>query len=325
MKKQILLIHTGGTISMHVNEESGAVVPDVVNPLTKESKKLEKFAHISEIDAFNLPSPHMTPEHMLQLRNIIQAELVVHEYDGVVITHGTDTLEETAYFLDLTISTSVPIILTGAMRSSNEIGSDGIYNLVAAIRVACEDHAHGQGVLVVMNDEIHAAANVTKTSTSNVATFQSPQYGPIGLITNKNIHFHHSPVMREFVEIDHLTKRVAMLKTYAGMEADIFDAVRLAKYDGVVIEGLGQGNVPPSIVESIENLIQDDVPVVVVSRCFNGIAQGVYGYIGGGKMLEDLGAIYTNGINGQKARLKLLVALNQNDASLNIAEFFHNN
>lgn len=325
LKKKILLIHTGGTISMHVSEESGAVVPDEINPLTKENEKLQKFAFITEIEAFNLPSPHMTPKHMLQLRNIIQKELLHNDYDGVVITHGTDTLEETAYFLDLTLNTSIPIILTGAMRSSNELGSDGIYNLVAAIRVASEEKARNQGVLVVMNDEIHAAANVTKTSTSNVATFQSPQYGPIGLITLTTIHFHHSPVTREYVELDSLEKRVVMLKTYAGMEADLFEAISAAKYDGVVIEGLGQGNVPPSIVDSIEALIRQEIPVVVVSRCFNGIAQGVYGYVGGGKMLEDLGAIYTTGINGQKARLKLLVALNQHDPKLDLLSFFHNN
>lgn len=325
MKKNILIIHTGGTISMHVSEETGAVVPDAINPLTKESAKLQKFANITEIEAFNLPSPHMTPEHMLELRNIICNMLEKDSYDGVVITHGTDTLEETAYFLELTMNVSIPIILTGAMRSSNEIGSDGIYNLVAAIRVASEEKAHGQGVLVVMNDEIHAAANVTKTSTSNVATFQSPQYGPIGLITVSTIHFHHSAIMREYVEIEHLTKRVAMLKTYAGMEADLVEAILLSNYDGVVIEGLGQGNVPPNIVPVIEKLLANSIPVVVVSRCFNGIAQGIYGYIGGGKMLEDIGAIYTTGINGQKARLKLLVALNQLDGNIDLPSFFHSN
>lgn len=324
MKKNILLIHTGGTISMHV-EEGGAVVPDAINPLTKESDKLKRFAHITEVEAFNLPSPHITPSHMLQLRKIIHEHLKENQFDGVVITHGTDTLEETAYFLDLTMNTSIPIVLTGAMRSSNELGSDGIYNLVAAIRVASEEQAHGQGVLVVMNDEIHAAANVTKTSTSNVATFQSPQYGPIGLITLSTIHFHHSAIMREFVEIEKLTKRVAMLKVYAGMDADLFNAIIAADYDGIVIEGFGQGNIPPSIVDGVQSLLQKNIPVVIVSRCFNGIPQAVYGYVGGGKMLEDLGAIYTTGINGQKARLKLLVALNQADENIDLNAFFYNN
>ncbi len=322
MKKKILLIHTGGTISMHVNEDTGAVVPDQVNPLIKEHDKLEQLASISEIEAFNLPSPHMTPQHMLSLRNIIVDQLSHHAYDGVVITHGTDTLEETAYFLDLTTKFEAPIVLTGAMRSSNELGADGLYNLVAAIRVAsCED-ARGKGVLVAMNDEIHQAVNVTKTSTSSVATFQSPQYGPIGLVTKTMIHFHHAPLIREYVDVQQLTKRVAMLKVYAGMDPDLIDAVLQAGYDGLVLEGLGQGNVPPSVVPAIQKLVEHRIPVVLVSRCFNGIAQGIYGYEGGGKQLEDLGVLFTTGLNGPKARLRLLIGLNQENGPLEMARFF---
>lgn len=322
MKKKILLIHTGGTISMHVSEDTGAVVPDQVNPLTKEHEKLERLAAITEIEAFNLPSPHMTPQHMLKLRDIIVDQLAHAAFDGVVITHGTDTLEETAYFLDLTTKFESPIVLTGAMRSSNELGADGLYNLIAAIRVAGDDDARGKGVLVVMNDEIHHAANVTKTSTSSVATFQSPQYGPIGLVTKTMIHFHHAPIIREYVNVQSLTKRVAMLKVYAGMDADIVDAVLASGYDGLVLEGLGQGNVPPAVVPSIQNLLKKRIPIVLVSRCFNGIAQGVYGYEGGGKQLEDMGVMYTTGLNGPKARLRLLIGLNQHDQPLEMSRFF---
>lgn len=322
MKKKILLIHTGGTISMHVSEDTGAVVPDQVNPLTKEHEKLERLAAITEIEAFNLPSPHMTPKHMLKLRDIIIDQLAHAAFDGVVITHGTDTLEETAYFLDLTTKFESPIVLTGAMRSSNELGADGLYNLVAAIRVAGDDDARGKGVLVVMNDEIHHAANVTKTSTSSVATFQSPQYGPIGLVTKTMIHFHHAPIIREYVNVQSLTKRVAMLKVYAGMDADIVDAVLASSYDGLVLEGLGQGNVPPAVVPSIQRLLEKRIPIVLVSRCFNGIAQGVYGYEGGGKQLEDMGVMYTTGLNGPKARLRLLIGLNQHNQPLEMSRFF---
>lgn len=322
MKKKILLIHTGGTISMHVSEDTGAVVPDQVNPLTKEHEKLERLAAITEIEAFNLPSPHMTPQHMLKLRNIIVDQLAHAAFDGVVITHGTDTLEETAYFLDLTTKFESPIVLTGAMRSSNELGADGLYNLIAAIRVAGDDDARGKGVLVVMNDEIHHAANVTKTSTSSVATFQSPQYGPIGLVTKMMIHFHHAPIIREYVNVEQLDKRVAMLKVYAGMDADLVDAVLDAGYDGLVLEGLGQGNVPPAIVPSIQRLLEKRIPIVLVSRCFNGIAQGIYGYEGGGKQLEDMGVMYTTGLNGPKARLRLLIGLNQHNEPLEMSRFF---
>ncbi|MFJ7918757.1 asparaginase [Lysinibacillus fusiformis] len=321
MKKTILLIHTGGTISMAMSAE-GAVMPNKENPLMKESTKLNSLATIIEIEAFNLPSPHITPKEMLQLRNLIMEQTTAKQIDGVVITHGTDTLEETAYFLELTTNLVIPIVLTGAMRSSNELGADGIYNLMEAIRVAVDDEARDKGVLVVMNDEVHLAVNTTKTSTSSVNTFQSPQYGPIGLITKSRILFHHAPIRRQYVEINNLSKRVAMLKVYAGMEEDLLDVVLACKYEGVVLEGLGQGNVPPSVVKGIESLIQRNIPVVLVSRCFNGIAEGVYGYIGGGKMLEDLGAIFATGINGQKARLKLLIGLNTTGEPLNLKDFF---
>ncbi len=167
MKKTILLIHTGGTISMAMSDE-GAVMPNKENPLIKESKKLDTLATIKEVEAFNLPSPHITPNEMLHLRNLIMEKTSTEQFDGVVITHGTDTLEETAYFLELTTNLSIPIVLTGAMRSSNELGADGIYNLVEAVRVAIDAEAKDKGVLVVMNDEVHLAVNTTKTSTSNV-------------------------------------------------------------------------------------------------------------------------------------------------------------
>ncbi|MDD1503195.1 asparaginase [Lysinibacillus sp. NPDC095746] len=321
MKKTILLIHTGGTISMAMSDE-GAVMPNKENPLMKESRKLDALATIIEMEAFNLPSPHITQKEMLTLRNLIIEKVAEKNIDGVVITHGTDTLEETAYFLELTTDLSIPIVLTGAMRSSNELGADGIYNLVEAVRVAVDEEAREKGVLVVMNDEVHLAVNTTKTSTSSVNTFQSPQYGPIGLITKSRILFHHAPIRRQYVEIDELSKRVAMLKVYAGMEIDLLDVVLACKYDGVVLEGLGQGNVPPTVAKGIESLLERGIPVILVSRCFNGIAEGVYGYVGGGKMLEDLGAIFATGINGQKARLKLLIGLNKVGTPLNLKEFF---
>lgn len=164
--KRIVVIHTGGTISMHMNSTEGAVVQGETNPLRAEVDKLSQYANIHEIEAFNLPSPHMTPHEMILLKKIIDQEIEQGQVDGFVITHGTDTLEETAYFLDLTIiNQTIPIILTGAMRSSNEIGADGLYNLVSAVRVAILDEAKGKGILVVMNDEVHTAQNVTKTST----------------------------------------------------------------------------------------------------------------------------------------------------------------
>ncbi|KGR74120.1 asparaginase [Ureibacillus sinduriensis] len=322
MKKNILLIHTGGTISMKMNE-TGAVLPNEKNPLLGVSEQLGKYANIVEMEAFNHPSPHITPKEMLYLRNVLVEHVKDKPVDGVVITHGTDTLEETAYFLDLTTKYEFPIVLTGAMRSSNELGADGVYNLVEAVRVACSVEARDKGVLVVMNDEIHQAFNITKTSTSSVNTFQSPQYGPIGLVTKKTVHIHQAPIKRRYVEVNSIEKRVALLKVYAGMERDLIEAILTLGYDGVVLEGLGQGNVPPDVAVGIQKLLQANIPVILVSRCFNGIAEGVYGYEGGGKSLENCGVIFANGINGQKARLKLLIGLNQERTPIDLKEFFN--
>ncbi|MTW85889.1 asparaginase [Virgibacillus dakarensis] len=307
--KKILIIHTGGTISMLENKETGEVITTNDHPLTDLADHYKTLANVDEIIAFKLPSPQITPKHMLELARLIDRNSST--YDGIVVTHGTDTLEETAYFLDLVVQTEKPIILTGAMRSSNEIGSDGLYNLISSIRVAIEGNAAGKGVLVVMNDEIHTANNVTKTSTSNVATFQSPQYGPIGIITKDSIIFHHTIIARETYPVSKITKNVFLLKAYAGMDGQLIEAVRKTKPDGVVLEGLGQGNLPKNTIPSIKTMIAKQIPVILVSRCYQGIVQPTYGYEGGGKQLKEMGVILANGLNGPKARIKLLIALEQ--------------
>ncbi|MEI5907165.1 asparaginase [Bacillus spongiae] len=322
MKKRILLLHTGGTISMMEDETTGSVLPSEKNPLTSQLNRLNEVAHIIEKEPLHVPSPHITPKDMLMLKELIEESYKQNQIDGVVITHGTDTLEETAYFLDLTVPLSIPIVLTGAMRSSNEIGSDGLYNLISSLKVAISNDANNKGVLVVLNDEIHTAKNVTKTHTSNVATFQSPQYGPIGIVTKRGVFFHHQPVTNEKYHNIKVEHKVGLLKAYAGLESDILKAIKDSGYEGLVLEALGQGNLPPSSIEGISHLIQGGIPVILVSRCFNGIAQDVYGYEGGGKDLKELGAIFSNGLNGQKARIKLLIALSQTKDLNEINKFF---
>lgn len=321
-KKKILVIHTGGTISMSEDASTGAVKPTENNPLTQKTNELLTLADIVIEEPFHLPSPHITPVEMYELKKIIDKYIALNEISGVVITHGTDTLEETAYFLHLTIETSMPIVVTGAMRSSNEIGADGLYNLISSIRVASCEEAKNKGVLVVLNDEIHTAENVTKTHTSNVSTFQSPQYGPIGIVTKRGVFFHHLPTVNEYYQISGISKKVALIKAHAGMDSTLLWAIRDLEYHGVVIEALGQGNLPPATVDGIKALIEKNIPIVIVSRCFNGIAQDVYGYEGGGKHLKDFGVIFSNGLNGQKARLKLLIGLESSQNIMDIEKIF---
>lgn len=321
--KKILIIHTGGTIAMMEDKDTGAVQQNQQNPLLLHTDALSSIAEVKVEDLFQLPSPHITEKIMLILKEKIETSIKEDMIEGVVITHGTDTLEETAYFLDLTVQSDIPIVVTGAMRSSNEIGADGPYNLISAVRVAASDSAVGKGVLVVLNDEIHSAKNVTKTHTSNIATFQSPQYGPLGIVSKREITFHHVPNVRETYEIEKITKNVVLLKAYAGMDGSIIQAIRSLHPDGLVIEALGQGNLPPTMVPELKKLTDSGIPVVLVSRCFNGYVQEVYNYEGGGRQLKDFGVIFSNGLNGQKARLKLLVTLEITNDHDELQEMFY--
>ncbi|WP_186577826.1 asparaginase [Aquibacillus kalidii] len=306
--KKILIVHTGGTISMKEDRLTGEVSVTDSHPL--ENLGGSSFEQRIEEDfLYNLPSPHITPYHMINLAKHMKEKIQTNNYSGIVVTHGTDTLEETAYFLDLYLQATIPIVITGAMRSSNEIGSDGLYNLLSAIKVVSTHDSVDKGVLVVMNDEIHTAKYVTKTSTSNVATFQSPQFGPIGIITKQSVHFYQKLITDEVYPVSNLTKKVALIKTYAGMESTLIEAIYQSGIDGLIIEGLGQGNVPETLVKPLETMLNNNVPIVLVSRCFKGIVQPTYSYNGGGKQLKDMGVIFTNGLTGPKARIKLLIAL----------------
>ena len=306
MPKKILVLHTGGTISMQA-DASGAVVTSSDNPMNHVSNPLEGI-QVHALDFCNLPSPHIKPKHMLALYQKIKEEAA--NYDGVVITHGTDTLEETAYFLDTMEVPHMPIVLTGAMRSSNELGSDGVYNYLSALRVASDDKAADKGVLVVMNDEIHAAKYVTKTHTTNVSTFQTPTHGPLGLIMKQEILYFKTAEPRVRFDLDHIQGLVPIISAYAGMTDELIDMLDLEQLDGLIIQAFGAGNIPKETAQKLESLLQKGIPVALVSRCFNGIAEPVYAYQGGGVQLQKSGVFFVKELNAQKARLKLLIALN---------------
>ncbi|HDC5933042.1 TPA: asparaginase [Staphylococcus aureus] len=319
--KHLLVIHTGGTISMS-QDQSNKVVTNDINPISLHQDVINQYAQIDELNPFNVPSPHMTIQHVKQLKDIILEAVTNKYYDGFVITHGTDTLEETAFLLDLILGIEQPVVITGAMRSSNEIGSDGLYNYISAIRVASDEKARHKGVMVVFNDEIHTARNVTKTHTSNTNTFQSPNHGPLGVLTKDRVQFHHMPYRQQALENVNEKLNVPLVKAYMGMPGDIFSFYSREGIDGMVIEALGQGNMPPSALEGIQQLVSLNIPIVLFSRSFNGIVSPTYAYDGGGYQLAQQGFIFSNGLNGPKARLKLLVALSNNLDKAEIKSYF---
>ena len=293
---------------MSEDQKTGKVAPTETNPIGVGGNIFSYIADLYVEDLYHLASPQITEREMLGIKNRIE-EAVEEGYDGVVVTHGTDTLEETAYYLELTLDVNLPIVITGAMRSSNEIGADGLANLRSSLVVATDDESSDKGVLVVMNDEVHTATYVTKTHTTNVATFQTPTFGPIGLVSKNNVIYFQKLIKEEHYKVNTTEKKVYLLKAYAGMDEKLINAVCDLGADGLVIEALGAGNLPPKTVSSVRNCIEKNIPVVFVSRAFNGVTQDVYDYEGGGKRFQQDGVIFTTGLSGQKARVKLMILL----------------
>ena len=306
---------------MSEDQKTGKVAPTETNPLGVGGNIFSYIADLYVEDLYHLASPQITEREMLGIKNRIE-EAVKEGYDGVVVTHGTDTLEETAYYLELTLDIKIPVVVTGAMRSSNEIGADGLANLRSSLVVSTDDESRDKGVLVVMNDEVHTATYVTKTHTTNVATFQTPTFGPIGLVSKNNVIYFQKLIKEEHYEVNTTEKKVYLLKAYAGMDEKLINAVCDLGADGLVIEALGAGNLPPQTVSAVRNCIKKSIPVVFVSRAFNGVTQDVYDYEGGGKRFQQDGVIFTTGLSGQKARVKLMILLEAGISFEKLRELF---
>lgn len=308
--KKVAVVFNGGTISMKVDPRIEAAVPTLKGEeIMAMVTGIEKFAEIKSYNFSNLPGPHVTPKKMIELSKYIKDILKDEEISGVVITHGTDTLEETAFLLDLTIDTKKPIILTGSMRNSSELGYDGPANLSASICTAINEEAGIRGVLVCMNDELHLASEVTKVHSMHLDAFKSLEFGPVGVVDTNRVFFYKKPFKREKVLTEKIEEKVALIKTVAGDNSEVINFLIEKNYKGIVIECMGRGNIPPDMVAGIERAIKNNIPVVIVSRCYEGRVLDSYGYHGGGKELRNLGVILGDNLPGQKARIKLMLAL----------------
>ena len=316
--KKIEIIFNGGTISMKIDEKIKAAVPSLsADEIMSMIPGVEDYAEIEAYTFSSMPSPHMTLETMLKLSEFTTELVERDDIDGVVITHGTDTLEETAYLLDLTVKTKKPVVVTGAMRSGSELGYDGPFNLATSICTAISDEAVGRGVLVCFNGELNSASEVTKANSMALNAFRTPNFGPIGIVDNDNVIFYRDANHLEKYDVSKIEKQVALIKCVVDMDSSYIDYLIEKGYGGIVIEALGRGNVPPKMVEGIKKAIELEIPVVVVSRCFEGRVFESYGYEGGGKQLKNLGVIFGDTLPGQKARIKLILAIN---SGMNIHE-----
>jgi L-asparaginase len=308
--KNIAVIFTGGTISMKVDPRLAAAIPALSNEeIMSMVTNIDRIARTQVIDFSHIPGPHMTPEKLMVLSNLVKELLGRPDIDGAVITHGTDTLEETAFLLDLNVITPKPMVMVAAMRNSSELGYDGPSNIAAAVATAASDRAWNKGCLVVMNNEVNAASEVTKSHTLSLDTFKSMEFGPLGIIDNDEVIFYREMTRHEHIDVDRLEERVGLIKVTLGMDSSLMDFMVAQGYQGIVLEALGRGNVPPAMLGGIERALALGIPLVLVSRCPMGRVLGTYGYEGGGKNLRDDGVIFGGNLNGQKARIKLMLAL----------------
>ena len=310
-KKNILIVFTGGTFSMSINnKKSGGAAPRYSGKeLLRKIPETKQLANISFYDFGKFPGPHVTPEIMMELSKRLRKKLSEKKYDGIVVTHGTDTLEETAYLIDLTIETKTPIVFTGSMRNSSEPNWDGPKNLTDSIKVCLNENSKGMGVLVCMHGEVNAASEVTKIFSNEFETFQSLDFGTLGFVQKDRVLYNRLPRFLETIKTDKLNTNVDLLTVYAGMDEKFFNLSADSGAEGLVIEALGIGNVPPAAFKGVEYVIKKNIPVVLVSRCPAGETDYIYSYPGAGRHLHKLGVIFTDYLNGQKARIKLMLAL----------------
>lgn len=321
--KKILIIFTGGTFSMKIDSATGSAIPHFSGgELVALIPELNQLAEISIHDFGKYPGPHMTPELMFQLSNEVQNFISNKECDGVVITHGTDTLEETAYLLDLQIKTSKPIVLTGSMKNSSEADWDGPKNLLDSVTICTSPNANGLGVLVCLNGEINAASEVTKTHTDDIETFHSLDFGALGFVQNGRVIFNRLPRKLEILASSKIDSKVDLIKCYAGMDEKFFKFSAKTGVSGLVVEAMGVGNVPPRAFEGIKSVVEKNIPVVLVSRCPAGETLDIYGYPGAGKWLHQIGVIFADYLNGQKARIKLMLALGKTSDKTELKKLF---
>ncbi|TNM71757.1 asparaginase [Deinococcus radiopugnans ATCC 19172] len=312
--KCLAVIHTGGTIASRPSPDGRGLTPQQA-PSVPGLGGVE----VHDFRPFNLPSPHITPAHMLELAHLIRQLAPGH--DGIVVTHGTDTLEETAFALHLLLDTPTPVVLTGSMRHAGEVSWDGPANLLDAAGVALHPQSAGRGPLVVFGGDIFDARTVTKVHTTAVDAFGGYP-GPIGRIDRTedaaHVRFFATPERRRTYAPSRLDARVDILYAYAGWRGEGYAGAQ-AGADGIVIAALGTGNLPAELLPLIAATQQ---PVIIATRTHAGPVLPVYGYAGGGATLVRAGAIPASFLNAHKARILLLTLLGSGLGEQEIREVF---
>jgi len=310
----VTVLGTGGTIASTAGED-GATATLTGADLLAAVPGLESSAEPTVEEVAQRLSFEMDRETVETIGDRVAALDEAGDTDAVVVTHGTDTMEETAYYLDLAVDPSIPVILTGAQRRSDELSPDGPPNLRVAFRAAAAfADRDGSGTFVAFNEEVHAARAVTKAHTAKLEAFQSPTRGPVAVAYRDELAINRPPRSESTtIPSRDLSGDVAVVTSGVGVGGE---AVRRAidrGVDGLVVQGTGVGNVTRPLGRAVDEATGAGIPVVVASRCFDGRTEAVYGGVGGSQRLADYGAIFAGDLPAHKARLKLLLALPASD------------
>lgn len=316
VKPEVLVLTTGGTIASRID------APLIDGPaLVQAVPGLADHAAISVEEFSVIGSSKMTPGHWLGMAKRINQRFADNtKLSGIVVTHGTDTLEETAYFLNLTVKSAKPVVLVGSMRSSNEVSADGSANLINAVRVAAHDQAAGHGVLVVLNEDISAAADVWKTDNRRVQTFRGSNVGHIGAVDPDGVRFYHRTLLphttnAEFdVAAIESLPRIAILNDYTGIDRSLVSGFGGGNLDGLVVRTFAGGRMSNGMLEGLAEFAENGLPIVVTSRVPGGriVSAPDYGFP----------AVVSNGQQDNKARILLMLALLQTSDSREIQRIF---
>jgi L-asparaginase len=320
----VKMIATGGTIAMKIDPVKNAPVPAISGEdLVATVPEIAKVAKIEVLNLANVPSDYMDPALWVRLQKAVVEALARPEVAGVIVSHGTDTLEETAYFLDLTVSSDKPIVLIGAQRNASEKDFDGPRNILNAARICVSPDARGKGAMIALNNQINAAREVTKTHTSDVETFKSGDFGFLGNADNDRVIFYRAPLRRQHVPlVQEKLPYVEIVTMYGGADGTMVKAAVAAGAKAIVVQALGWGNMNIPMFEAVQEAIAKKVAVIVSTRVPNGRVLPVYGFKGGGKTLKDAGAVMADNLSPQKARILAMLALQKTSDPAELQKLF---
>ncbi|WP_285766254.1 asparaginase [Peribacillus sp. SI8-4] len=307
--EKISLITTGGTIASKETTNGMLASGAISGQELASTCELPNDIEVKVVDLFQISSMSMSFGRMEQLRLAIQKELEDPGVTGIVVTHGTDTLEETAYFLDITINDRRPIVVTGSQRSPKEVGTDVYSNLRNSILCAASELLKDVGVVVVFNERIYSAKYVKKVHASNLQGFESFGYGYLGIIDNDVVSIYQKPLHREHYEIQNQIPRVDIIKCHTGADGLFIEAAVNKGARGIVLEGVGRGQVTPEMVNAIQAAIDQGITIVMTTSAEEGKVYPAYDYEGSAFDLKQRGVILGADYDSKKARIKLAVVL----------------